>query len=753
MAGQIQPVNSGPMVRAGGMRPMGMMAAGMTPKEMMGILRRHILLITAFTIMGFIVGAASWFLLRTYMPRYTAKRFIEVLPPEDRPPMTFTGGQTQKDLYYQFRLTKAMSIKQLSMLQDLLEVYKIRETEWFRRFCNVDKDGNISNVGKAIVKGVEDLEDHLGSSAPRDTQWIQVSMTCGSKKESALIVNEMVQLFLHQQGESATGDTREQLTELKKQENVLKGELTAIEKNLDLIRDAIEQPVNLENVRFRDYMDEKLGTLEVEASRLESEISNFESIIATLRVRAEGEYDVVVREQIERDPIASEMRRRIALMEPLLNQQLERLGEEHRQIKETKAALKQMREDLAQRQVEIADILRKSNLRNAEDQMTAFKQQLDTLTRQLQDAHRQYQEMDGDRAAYQRIVTMRDEKREMLKEVTDHITRLKIFMDNPEISKLKPGRPAPEPLRMSSPKWEIYFPGGFILGLMAGIGLAFAIEMLNDLVRTPSDVIRHLRVPLLGMICHADEDDAVEGVDLCHVVRQAPYSIMSECYRQFRTNLKLSGSGESRKSLLVTSCGPGEGKTSIAVNISATFVAENSRVLFIDTNFRRPSTGTLFPHTGANGRVSEHPDFGLSNYLIGQCDYDKIVRRSGIAGFDIIDSGPLPSNPAEILGSERMRKLLGLAEKAYDYILLDGPPLLISDAKTLAAMVDGTILVVNATLTHRGAAQRVLRELGAIKANIVGTVLLGVRTMKGGYFQEMFRSYERYQRVQTAGMV
>jgi Mrp family chromosome partitioning ATPase len=138
---------------------------------------------------------------------------------------------------------------------------------------------------------------------------------------------------------------------------------------------------------------------------------------------------------------------------------------------------------------------------------------------------------------------------------------------------------------------------------------------------------------------------------------------------------------------------------------------------------------------------------------MGQCDYDKIVRSSGIKGFDIIDSGPLPSNPAEILGSQKMRKLLDSAEQVYDYIVLDGPPLLISDAKTLAAMVDGTILVVNATLTHRGAAQRVLRELGAIKANIVGTVLLGVRTMKGGYFQEMFRSYERYQQVQPAGAI
>jgi capsular exopolysaccharide synthesis family protein len=731
---------------------MPMASAGMTPKEMVAILRRHILLIISFTILGLMLGAVAWFLLKTYRPRYTARTFIEVLPPEDKPVLDFPTIQTNKDLYYQFRYTKAMSIKQLGLLKKFLEVYEVRETEWYKQFCDVDEQGKPTSIAEANMKAIEDLMDNLGASAPRDAQWIQVSMTCGSKRESAIIANEMVKLFLTQQGQDAKGDTIEQLTELTKQESKLKRELNDIETTLETIQSGSEY-VNLGNIRFRDYLSEKLASLEVETSQLESQISNFESIIETLRNRAEGEYDVVVREQIERDPIASDMRLRIALIEPLLNQQLARFGEEHRQVKETRASLKQMREDLAQRQIEIADIVRKSNLRNAEDQMTAFKQQLETLTKQLLASQKRHKEMDRDRALYQRNTTLRDEKQELLKEVTTHIQKLRIQQDSPELSKLKSLGAAPEPLRMSSPKWQIYFTAGFILGLMAGIVLAFAIEMLNDLVRTPSDVMRHLRAPLLGMICHADEDDAVDGVDLCHVVTHAPYSIMSECYRQFRTNLKLSGSGGTRKSLLVTSCGPGDGKTSIAVNMAATFVAEDRRVLLVDTNFRRPSTGSLFPRTSSEVGMSEHPDYGLSNYLMGQCNYDKIARSSGIVGFDIVDSGPLPSNPAEILGGERMHQLLHWAGKEYDYIILDGPPLLISDAKTLAAEVDGTILVLNATSTHRGAAQRALRELQAINANIVGTVLLGVRTMKGGYFQEMFRSYERYQQVQPAGAV
>jgi Mrp family chromosome partitioning ATPase len=127
-----------------------------------------------------------------------------------------------------------------------------------------------------------------------------------------------------------------------------------------------------------------------------------------------------------------------------------------------------------------------------------------------------------------------------------------------------------------------------------------------------------------------------------------------------------------------------------------------------------------------------------------------IIRPSGVEDFDIIDSGPLPGSPAEVLASARMHELIEANRDVYDYIIIDGPPMLVSDAKTLAALADGTILVLNAENTHRGAAQRTLRELSAINARLVGTVLVGVRAMKGGYFQEAFRSYQDYQKVAVA---
>jgi Mrp family chromosome partitioning ATPase len=116
-------------------------------------------------------------------------------------------------------------------------------------------------------------------------------------------------------------------------------------------------------------------------------------------------------------------------------------------------------------------------------------------------------------------------------------------------------------------------------------------------------------------------------------------------------------------------------------------------------------------------------------------------------GLDIIDCGPLPANPAELLGSLRMEELLREHRGNYDHVIIDGPPvLLVSDAKVLAGLVDATILVLNAAATSRGAAQRTIRELREVNAKIVGCVLFAARAIKGGYFNEQFKSYRRYQK-------
>ena len=743
MAGQIQPVNASirpPMPRP----PMPMAppqaAAGITPKEIIGIVRRHVILIIICTMAGIFLGGVAWFLLKRYAPKYYTEAYIHVMPPETKDPMVISGSSPNKDLYYQFRATKANSIKQQGMLEELLRKDKIRATKWFKQF---EKKGSVE-----IADAVDDLEKNMGASTHRDMTWIKMSMKCGDAKEAATIVDEMVNLFVAKQIVMATRDIRNQLATYNAQQRKLESDVSTAMDSLETIR-AGSKFANLSSkVTFRGYMEEKISNLEKTFSELDTQVKQFQIQIDTFRERAEGEFDEVVREQMERDPIASGMRSRIASMAPLLATQLMKFGDGHRRVRETRTAVKEMGIELSKRQAFIAETQRKSMLRQAEDQMKALKAMLEDMEVQKIAAMDEHRQLDEVRTEYAKYEQMRDTKQEELDILSAHIQKLNMTHDDPLVAKVQSTGPAPIPLRESFPDIKRMIPAGMMLGLMLGAGIAFAIELLNDMLRSPSDIAKHLRMPLLGAIYHSDEDDDLEDVDLCHVVRQAPYSIMSESYRQFRTNLQLSDSAQKHKVMFITSGGAGDGKTSVAVNLISTLIAEGRKVLFIDSNFRRPSSTIMFPRTETDGSIPEHADFGLSNYLMGQCTCEEVIRRGGLTGLDIVDSGPLPSNPAEILGGPNMKNLLSKCRETYDYVIIDGPPLLLTDAKTLASIADGTIVVFNTETSKRGTAQRTMRELRRIKANVIGSVLIGVRSMKGGYFEEKIRLYQEYQEGQ-----
>jgi len=717
-------------------------AVELTPKEIMGMLRRHMLLVISLTILGFIFGGASWYLLQRYFPKYTASTFVRVLPPIEKDPMTIVGGQVAKDIQYGNRMSMAALMNQQSSLQKLIDRSKIQETKWFKQFGEVKE--------RSIVKAVDDLGKHFWAGAQRDGDYIEVSMTCGDAMESALIVNEMVDLFISSQRTTKKADIAEKMARLQDQRDNIQRDLDAAERALGEVRDrwnltGLEEG---QGPQFQHTITLRLNDLELEQNKLDLEIKQGQADIESLQRLATGPVGEQVENQIEGDPIMVMLAQQIALQEASLASRLTKFGENHREVRQDQEMINEFRERRRVRKAEIAEQTRQANLKNAQSELAGLQQKYTELERMRQEAIAKQRELDLARIQYQQRSSIRDERKLMLDSVKEQLEKLKIVLEDPETPKVQFVGSAPVPLEMSSPQWKVYFPGGTMLGFIFGVGLAFLIEMLNDLVRTPKDVSKYLHIPLLGIIPNADEDEQVRDIDLCHVVRQAPYSIISESYRRLRTNLKLSGTAESLKVLLVASGSAGDGKTSVAVNLATTFVAENKKVLLIDANFWQPALYAVFPRETVG---AEQAEFGLSTLLVGRSSYQDVIRDSGIEGLSVIDSGPLPSNPEELLGGTQMKQLLEQQRENYDYIIVDGPPiLLVSAAKILARLVDGTVLVFNAAATRRGAALRTVSELKAGDAEVVGCVLLGVRILKGGYYQEQFKSYQDYQKLQLA---
>jgi len=718
----------------------GASETALTPKEALGMLRRHLWLILFVTLLGGAAGTGGWYLVRRYLPLYRAETAIKVLPPIVTDPMDIVVAQVQQDVRYGHRVALASLMKSQSTLQELLQRDEIRRTKWYRQK---------TNGGVDIAKAVQCLDRHLTAFPHREAEHIVVSMTCGSAGESALIVNQMANLFISRHGETEKGDVRQKLADVTKRQSDVEQEIRQSEADLQNVtrRTGITDLDRPAGRYFQHTITLRLNELDNQESNLSLAIKQLQADIGNLRQLAEGPITEQIQHAIEGDPVMVALAQQLAVLEAQLSGRLTKFGETHRVVRQTQEQLDETRKRREERRLEIAEQTRRANLLNARDSLRVLEERLAELQKLRAAALEEQKKLDEARSEYERIQKVRDERIETCNQIKTQIEKYRILLEDPETPKVQLVGLAPEPLDMVlSRSIYLWTPGGVMLGLILGLSLALLVEMLNDFVRTPRDVRRLLRVPLLGVIPDAYEDRAVDNIDLCDVVREAPYSLLGESYRRCRTNLELSA-GEPFKTLLVASGQAGDGKTSLACNLAAAFAAKYERVLLIDGNLRQPSLHIVFPPDPS----SEHRPVGLTNLLMGECTYREAIRPSAVAGLDLIDAGAPILNPAELLAGPRMKELVESVAGEYDRIIIDSPPvLLVSDGKMLARLADATLLVFNAAMTRWGVAERTIFEFEEVGASVMGCVLFGAEAMKGGYFRQQFRAYRRYLKPQRA---
>ena len=280
---------------------------------------------------------------------------------------------------------------------------------------------------------------------------------------------------------------------------------------------------------------------------------------------------------------------------------------------------------------------------------------------------------------------------------------------------------------------------GLLLGLLGGIGLAFVVERLDDTLKSPEDIERLLRLPVVGVVPKVDED-------IVDTIAEDQRSSFAEAYRSLRTGLQYSSEAGSPRTLLVTSTLEGEGKSTTALMLARKFAQLGMRVLLIDADLRKPSL---------HKRLGLDNELGLSGYLTGQVDGPMLFQRGGVDNLTVITSGEVPPNPAELLSAPRFRSLLTVAGHSYDQIILDAPPLLgLADVPIISTTTDGTLLVIEAGRGRVGAIRAGLKRLFAVRARLVGTVLVKYdpRTASYGYgYGSGYADYYYYQYAEASG--
>jgi succinoglycan biosynthesis transport protein ExoP len=286
-----------------------------------------------------------------------------------------------------------------------------------------------------------------------------------------------------------------------------------------------------------------------------------------------------------------------------------------------------------------------------------------------------------------------------------------------------------------------------VLGLFLGVCSAFFFEYLDDTVKTPEDLEERVGIPVLGFVPDMDTKRvSMDGFSYRGVVSMVePTSSAAEAYRNIRTSLFFSAPAEETKVLVITSGGPGDGKTTTATNLALIIAQSGKRVLLVDADFRKPMVHKVF---NLESKV------GLSTVLVGEAGLEEAVqkaRRDGkvVENLDILAAGPKPPNPAELLDSEATRRFLNEARQAYDRIILDTPPVLfVADASIVSAIADGVIMVVKSATNTRSLAARAREQLAGVKARILGGILNDVIVSRLGYYYSdyYYYGYSRYHR-------
>jgi capsular exopolysaccharide synthesis family protein len=276
--------------------------------------------------------------------------------------------------------------------------------------------------------------------------------------------------------------------------------------------------------------------------------------------------------------------------------------------------------------------------------------------------------------------------------------------------------PAEVPAEPASPQVLLNVALALLLALVISIAVAFALDHLDDTLKVPDDVEVLTGVPALGAVVSMPGSKRQSPVYRLQALLY-PRSVGAERFRTMRTNIEFASLDKPLRSILVTSSIAGEGKTTVATNLAIVFAQAGHSVLLVDADLRRP---------GVNEFFNMPNERGLGTLLLSDASFpiDRVAQRTETEGLRVITTGPIPPNPAELLASERMVRLMERFAGEADVVIVDSPPLqAVTDAAIVATLVDATLLVVQAGRTRRAVVGRSLDALGKVGAQVKGIVL------------------------------
>lgn len=599
----------------------------------------------------------------------------------------------------------------------------------------------------------------------KDTRLIELSFRHTDPKFAAFLVNAIGETFVKANWEKRSGVSRktndflqQRIAELQSEIKNDELKLVELKKTAGILKTEGEQTIVLDRLSGlnRDLLEAENARKLAEAkyNSVLSSPDNAKALTEERMARYITEQENSLRE------LRNETQKKIAELKASRAKLLEEYKESAPEIREIDTQIKSLEDSIAREvqknKAELDDFRKRSMQVLLDSLRTDYQQAKDREDKIRKAYNEQYNLAQGQNVGAVQIRLL-EQNIETNKGFLDNLRKQQSGNDiasqgsDNNISIADYAIPNETPV---SPRRLMTVVAAFFLSTIFGVGLALFLEYLDDTINTTEEIETYLQLPALAaipamesaprrklLLVGSGQEEPDERLRSELLIYADSRSSLAEAYRQLRTSILLSSAGHAPKSLLITSSLPSEGKTTTATNTAISLAQTGARVLIIDADMRKPRVHSVFEMKNGEGLSTI-----LSSNLADR-EILEIIRHDERTNLSVLTSGPIPPNPAELIGSEQMTKILRLFQEKYDHVVVDSPPITsFTDGVLIASMVDGVILVVHAGRSSRQIVRRARQLIQDVGAKIFGVVLnnVNLNEQDNYYYYQTYYNSENY---------
>ena len=693
--------------------------ATMTPADIWRTIRRRLALIAVVAIVLTMIGIPLNFLWYYLWPTWSSAALLRVQYPEIPAALEENRALPPANIIEQLQHSEANAISSPFFTWEVLSDDDVRATEWYKE----DKTN-------ALLR----FQENLSVSPIRDSADIQVAFSTKNRKDAPIIVNRLVNVFLVNRQRRSTTEFEDRLRSLREQRATLRRDLESKNADLQAYVEAEKIPVLLAG---QTEVETKLAEFGKKITESQLSLTSVREALKSMQQQDPASW-TGAQARIDGDPNIRSVEARLLDLRQQRQFLGQRFGSEHMQIKNIDEIIRVASADLQVRSAELRQQFFQQSLSELENAASSLQATIEQINDEIAKVRDQKDQLNPKIVQYRQKETDRNALGVFIADLDNTIKKTQATTESVKAGQAKVVRitTAIEPMAPSSPNLKLNIPATVVLSVFIAVGLAFLLEFMDKSVRSSMCIRRHIGLTCLGTIPDLHEDEA-NLQDMYTIVTHAPRSLLADAFRQVRTNIMFCSRTEPFRSILITSPAPEDGRTTVSVNLAASFALTGKKVLLVDANFRKPAFNRLFQNL---------PDNGFAELINGQATPDQIIITTDTPGLSVLGTGNPDKLHAELLATADVKSVIDQLSTRFDLVILCGPPALLgADAISLAVHADAVLFVARARKNTHGQFNRMRDEIRRVNSSILGVVLNGVEAVGGGYLRKSYRQFYDYQ--------